>query len=86
MTVTETKSPLGKRTSTVTFSKAAGMNPYDKTYIACMISVEFIKDGILTCNYEKRIVTVTQIEQPVYKPKLTVTVHKRTRINRYYYI
>ena len=38
-----------------------------------IISVEFIKDGILTFNYEKRDVTVTETKRPVRKPTSTVT-------------
>ena len=74
VTVTERKCPVGKQTSTVTFSNPAAMNPYDEIYMYCIISLEFIKDGILTCNYDKRYVTVTEIEHPVYKTTTTVTV------------
>ena len=37
------------------------------------ISVEFIKDGIFTFNYEKCDVTVTERKCPVHKPTSTVT-------------
>ena len=35
--------------------------------------MEFIKDEILTFNYEKRDVTVTERKHPVRKPTSTVT-------------
>ena len=53
VTVTERKCPVRKPTATVTSSHATSMGPYHGHNIYCILSVEFIKDGILTFNYEK---------------------------------
>ena len=48
-----------------------------------ILSVEFIKDGILTFNYEKRDVTVTERKCPVQKPTATVTSSNATTMDPY---
>ena len=48
-----------------------------------IISVEFIKDGILTFNYEKCDVTVTERKHPVQKPTSTVTSSNATAMGPY---
>ena len=45
--------------------------------------MEFIKDGILTFNYEKRDVTVTERKRPVRKPTSTVTSSNTAAMDPY---
>ena len=59
------------------------MGPYDEHKMYCILSVEFIKDGILTFNYDKRDVTVTERKRPVRKPTSTVTSSNAATMDPY---
>ena len=83
VTVTERKRPVRKPTATFTSSHATSMGPYDEHNMYCILSVEFIKDGILTFNYDKRDVTVTERKRPVRKPTATVTSSDATSMDPY---
>ena len=83
VTVTERKRPVRKPTATVTSSHGTSMGPYYEHNMYCILSVEFIKDGILTFNYEKRDVTVTERKRPVRKPTATVTSSHATSMDPY---
>ena len=83
VTVTESKSPVQKPTATVTSLHATSMGPYDEHKMYCILSVEFIKDGILTFNYDKRDVTVTERKRPVRKPTSTVTSSNAATMDPY---
>ena len=83
VTVTERKRPVRKPTATFTSSHATSMGPYDEHNMYCILSVEFIKDGILTFNYNKRDVTVTERKRPVRKPTSTVTSSNATAMDPY---